>query len=90
MSAGVTSRREFIATGAASALTLAAWNAGVAQGISTGTVSPFTFRASDAALMDLKRRLDQVRWPDRETGAAWEQGPPLMELQKLLDYWRRD
>jgi hypothetical protein len=31
-----------------------------------------------------------TRWPEKETGAAWEQGPPLTKLQRLVDYWRTD
>jgi pimeloyl-ACP methyl ester carboxylesterase len=53
-----------------------------------GAITPFTFRASDNALADLKRRLDRTRWPDRETATLWEQGPPLAALRDLVDYWR--
>jgi len=51
-------------------------------------IMPFIYRASDTVLADLKRRLDEVRWPDRETGRGWEQGPPLSVLRSLVDYWR--
>jgi epoxide hydrolase len=52
------------------------------------TVVPFSFRASDEALGDLRRRLEQTRWPERETQAGWDQGPPLAKLQDLVAYWR--
>src|SRR3954462_12166432 len=53
-------------------------------------VIPFTYRASDSALVDLNRRLDQTRWPEPETATGWEQGPPLTKLRRLVGYWRSD
>lgn len=49
---------------------------------------PFRYRAPEAALEDLKRRLAATRWPERETGSGWEQGPPLAKLQALVTHWR--
>jgi epoxide hydrolase len=51
---------------------------------------PFTYRASDDALADLRRRLEQTRWPEQETEPGWEQGPALKKLQQLVTYWRTD
>jgi hypothetical protein len=51
-------------------------------------VTLFSFRASDATLNELKGRLDQARWPERETAMEWEQGPPLATMRALVDYWR--
>jgi len=51
-------------------------------------VTPFSFRAADAALNELKHRLDQTRWPEHETAMGWEQGPPLATMRALVDYWR--
>ena len=79
-------RREVLVAGTTAALTLLSWP-GWAQ-VSDAVITPFSYHAPDAALTDLARRLDQVRWPERETGAAWEQGPPLAALQALVDYWR--
>ena len=87
-SARVMSRRDLLAAGAASTLALASHATWTADAISDDAITPFTFRASDAALTDLKRRLDQTRWPDRGTAPQWEQGPPLADLQDLVDYWR--
>jgi pimeloyl-ACP methyl ester carboxylesterase len=87
MLGGKMNRREILAAGAASVLALP-FRDGWAQTAADDRVVPFTFRASDAALMDLKRRLDQARWPERETATGWEQGPPLAALRDLVDYWR--
>src|SRR5262245_20899389 len=53
-----------------------------------GRVIPFSYRASEEALADLKRRLGQARWPEGETKVGWEQGPPLAKLQDLIAHWR--
>jgi pimeloyl-ACP methyl ester carboxylesterase len=53
-------------------------------------IIPFIYRASDEALADLRRRLEQTRWPESETGVRWEQGPPLAKLKDLVAYWRTD
>ena len=79
-------RRELLVTGAASALVPPSWPTWAQS--TDDAIAPFTFRASDAVLADLKRRLDQARWPESETGEGWDQGVPLAALQDLVDYWR--
>jgi pimeloyl-ACP methyl ester carboxylesterase len=81
------SRREFLLASVASALALP-WASAATQSRSEEAIVAFTFRASEAALMDLTRRLDQTRWPERETGAGWQQGPPLAAVRDLVEYWR--
>ena len=51
-------------------------------------ITPFTLSVPDAALDDLRRRLDQTRWPDRETVDDWSQGAPLAKVQALCAHWR--
>jgi len=53
-------------------------------------VAPFTYRASEDALADLKRRLAATRWPEASTGQGWDQGPPLAAMQDLVRYWQTD
>jgi epoxide hydrolase len=62
--------------------------AGTAASGASEPFHPFTYRASDEALADLKRRLALTRWPESETGSGWEQGPPLSKLQELVAHWR--
>lgn len=52
------------------------------------SIVPFQYHASEAAIQDLKRRLNQPRWPERETGSGWDQGVPLAALRALVEYWR--
>jgi Epoxide hydrolase N terminus len=53
-------------------------------------ITPFTYHAPPSALDDLKRRLAQTRWPERETVADWSQGVPLKKMKALVEYWRTD
>ena len=45
---------------------------------------------SDAALDDLRARLERTRWPDAETVRDWNQGLPLAYAKELRDYWLND
>lgn len=78
-------RRDVLRAGAGATLIIANGRAIATVG---EEIVPFTYRASDAALVDLKRRLGATRWPDRETGKGWDQGPPLDRMRMLVDYWR--
>jgi pimeloyl-ACP methyl ester carboxylesterase len=51
-------------------------------------VRPAPIAIPDAALEDLKRRLDATRWPEAETAAAWAQGVPIAFARDLCRYWR--
>jgi pimeloyl-ACP methyl ester carboxylesterase len=51
-------------------------------------IRPFTLDVPQTELDDLHRRLDGVRWPDKETVDDWSQGVPLAALQELVAYWR--
>jgi pimeloyl-ACP methyl ester carboxylesterase len=50
-------------------------------------IRPFKFRASDADLADLKRRVAATRFPDRETVKDDTQGVQLDTMRKMADYW---
>jgi pimeloyl-ACP methyl ester carboxylesterase len=50
-------------------------------------IRPFTFRASDEELADLKRRILATRWPEKETVSDDTQGVQLATAQKLARYW---
>ncbi len=51
-------------------------------------VTPFRIAIGDAVLDDLRERLANTRWPERETVDGWGQGIPLAYLQEICDYWR--
>ena len=50
-------------------------------------IREFQIHADEEALVDLKRRLEQTRWPDAETPDDWSQGLPLAYAKELRDTW---
>ena len=54
----------------------------------TKDVTPFEVHVPQAALQDLKRKLANARWPDKEPVTDWSQGVPLAKAQSLVEYWR--
>jgi microsomal epoxide hydrolase len=56
-------------------------------GIATG-IRPFRIDIPEAELDDLRRRLDQTRWPDDPAGEDWSYGIPVSYLRDLAGYWR--
>jgi microsomal epoxide hydrolase len=50
---------------------------------------PFSLHTRDDVLSDLRRRLDNTRWPDEPPhGQAWQFGTDLTYLRRLVEYWR--
>jgi epoxide hydrolase len=50
-------------------------------------MTEFRIEIPDAALHDLRERLERTRWPEAETVENWSQGVPLAYLQELCRYW---
>ena len=55
--------------------------------MSNDAIRPFEIAISDAVLADLKQRLSNTRWPEKETVSDWSQGIPLAYTQEVCDYW---
>ncbi|HLY77911.1 MAG TPA: alpha/beta fold hydrolase [Caulobacteraceae bacterium] len=53
-------------------------------------IRPFTYRAADAALEDLRKRIAATRWPDQETVSDRSQGAQLAKVQAFTRYWASD
>lgn len=51
------------------------------------TVEPFSVRVSDRVLDDLRRRLEETRFPDA-VSEGWEDGASLSEMRELVAFWR--
>jgi hypothetical protein len=49
----------------------------------TPDVRPFEVHVPEAALQDLKRRLGDTRWLDKETVTDWSQGVPLAKATQV-------
>jgi len=52
------------------------------------TPEPFTLRVPDDTLLDLRARLQRVRWPDEAPDAGWAHGASLTYMKELVAYWR--
>jgi epoxide hydrolase len=50
-------------------------------------ITPFRIDIPDADLHDLRRRLQQTRWPESATVDDWSQGVPLDYVRDLCRYW---
>ena len=53
-------------------------------------IRPFQVHVPQAALDDLKRRIQATQWPEKETVADDSQGVPLATMQELARYWATD
>jgi pimeloyl-ACP methyl ester carboxylesterase len=51
-------------------------------------IERFVLPYSEAAVDDLRERLERTRWPDEIPGAAWERGVDLNYLREICSYWR--
>jgi pimeloyl-ACP methyl ester carboxylesterase len=54
------------------------------------TVRPFKVNVPEAALVDLRQRLEMTRWPDAETVTDQSQGVQSARIQALARYWQTE
>jgi pimeloyl-ACP methyl ester carboxylesterase len=57
------------------------------QSDSTDSIRPFKVQVAEAELTELRRRIDNTRWPERETVTDATQGVQLATTQALARYW---
>jgi pimeloyl-ACP methyl ester carboxylesterase len=89
--AKIVTRRDFCGT-AAAAVTTAAASVPLrafaqAAGVADASVRPFSVSFAESELIELRRRINATRWPDKETVADDSQGVPLDMMQGLASYW---
>ena len=48
---------------------------------------PFRVNVPESDLIEMRRRIDATRWPEKEPVADLSQGVPLATMQKLARYW---
>src|SRR5215217_6151838 len=53
-------------------------------------VRPFRIDVPEEDLVDLRRRIMETRWPEREAVADASQGVQLATIQELARYWGTD
>lgn len=57
---------------------------------SSNDIREFTFAVPEADLDDLRQRIGNTRWPEREAVADWSQGVPLAYVREVCEYWAGD
>jgi epoxide hydrolase len=55
--------------------------------MSKDAIRPFRIDIPDAVLDDLRARLANIRWPERELVDDWSQGAPLEWIHNMCTYW---
>ena len=53
-------------------------------------VRPFHVNVPEAELIELRRRINATRWPERETVPDQSQGVQLATIQAVARYWAKD
>jgi pimeloyl-ACP methyl ester carboxylesterase len=56
----------------------------------TTSLRPFRVHVPDADLTELRRRVSETRWPEKEAVSDPSQGVQLATMQKLASYWATD
>lgn len=51
-------------------------------------IQRYNIRVSDDELADLRRRLENTRWPPGATGEPWSMGTDRDYLQQLVEHWK--
>ena len=51
------------------------------------SIRPFRFSAPEDDLVELRRRIQGTRWPDKETVSDRSQGVQLAKLRRLVEYF---
>src|SRR5918997_3433599 len=58
--------------------------------LTDAAVRPFRIDVPERDLVDLRRRIEATRWPERETVDDSSQGVRLATIQELARYWATD
>jgi len=86
-------RRQLLSTaamGLAAASAASLFPVSSASAAASDAIRPFHINVSDEVLVDLRRRINATRWPEKEIVADQSQGVQLTTIQKLARYWATD
>jgi len=50
-------------------------------------IYPFQIKIPEEALINLRFRIVQTRWPDEIENSGWHFGAGLSYMRELADYW---
>jgi pimeloyl-ACP methyl ester carboxylesterase len=68
-------------------MTMTTREAGQQSGADKTAIRPFRANFLESELVELRRRINATRWPERETVADASQGVQLATIQALARYW---
>ena len=51
------------------------------------SIRPFRIQVPEEAITDLRRRIRETRWPEKETVSDRSQGNQLANMQEIVRYW---
>lgn len=54
------------------------------------SIRPFEISIPEEDIVKLKKRIEETRWPDKETVNDQSQGVPLSTMKALAEYWAKD
>ncbi len=60
------------------------------QGGDPESIRPFQVSVPESELVDLRRRIEETRWPEKETVTDASQGVQLATARRLASYWSTD
>lgn len=86
-------RRRFVETaaaGVAAAGTIGLLPEHSAAATDDTAIRPFAISIPEADIVDLRRRINATKWPERETVTDETQGVQFATMKKLLGYWGTD
>ncbi|VVO09116.1 hypothetical protein PS712_03310 [Pseudomonas fluorescens] len=72
---------------AASCVAWAASSAADVTGAQSQAIRPYRIHVDEAQLVDLRKRIADTRWPDKETVNDVSQGVQLAQVKELVKYW---
>jgi pimeloyl-ACP methyl ester carboxylesterase len=74
----------------ASIIPAVAADSGADTASASDAIRPFHIKVPEAALVDLRQRINATRWPDKETVSDHSQGVQLATMKELARYWATD
>ncbi|MGZ3410230.1 MAG: epoxide hydrolase family protein [Xanthobacteraceae bacterium] len=81
-------RRSLLAASAAAlGIVFLAGQSALGETAEDTAIRPFQIHVPDAALIDLRKRIAETRWPDKETVTDQSQGAQLAKIKPLVEYW---
>ena len=86
-------RRRLLSTaamGLAVASTASLFPSQLTAAYASDAIRPFRINVPEEQLVDLRRRIGAVRWPDQETVDDGSQGPQLAKFQEVIRHWGTD